>query len=144
MKLFTKIAAGTLLAFGLFVNVMATAELLDPENPSQEKEGGLAALMMFGVPATVAGSWMFWQGHRKFRQQEHQRLRAIFFQVLEENQGHINVLQFARATGIEGSEAKTLLEDYAKEFNATYNVTEQGNIAYYFEIDTNKHLPDSF
>ncbi len=144
MRLISRIAAGTLLFFGLFVLGMGTAELLNPDNPPQDRQDSLAALLLFGVPCTATGSWMFWRSYQKSQQQKRDFLRSSFFKLLQENNGHITALQFSMASGLDGRAAKIYLDDRAKEFDANFNVTTEGNISYYFEIGgSNPNLLDS-
>jgi hypothetical protein len=35
------------------------------------------------------------------------------------------------------------LDERAKEFNAAFNVTEEGNFSYYFNLEGSKNLPSS-
>lgn len=144
MRLISRIAAGSLLFFGLFVLGMGTTELLNPDTPAQDREESLAALLLFGVPFTATGSWMFWRAYHQSQQQKQTHLRSTFFNLLKENNGHITALQFSMATGLDGKAAKSYLDDRAKEFDANFNVTTEGNISYYFEIGgSNSNLLDS-
>lgn len=144
MRLITQIGAGTLLAFGVFVLGMGTTDLLNPNTPAQDREESLAAVLLFGIPSTAAGSWMFWHGYRKRRLQERDRLRTIFFNLLQENNGQITALRFSMETGLDGKVAKVYLDDRAREFNANYDVTEEGNITYHFELGgSSPSSPDS-
>lgn len=57
-----------------------------------------------------------------------------FFQLLQENQGRITLMQFAIATRLSGEEATEYLDKQAIEFNANFDVDEQGNIFYVFSL----------
>lgn len=144
MRLITQIGAGTLLAFGVFVLGMGSVELLNPNAPAQDREESLAAVLLFGIPSTAAGSWIFWRGHRQAQRRERDRLRTIFFNLLQQSNGQITALRFAMETGLDGKVAKTYLDDRAREFNANYNITEEGNITYHFELGgSNPASPNS-
>jgi hypothetical protein len=43
-------------------------------------------------------------------------------------------------TGLDGQTAKAYLDSRAKEFNAAYNVIEEGSFSYYFNVDGSKEL----
>ena len=60
--------------------------------------------------------------------------RQIFFELLRQNNGSITVIDFAMAADLSGTDAKKLLEQYAVEFDATFDVTEAGNILYLFPL----------
>ncbi len=61
-------------------------------------------------------------------------IRTIFFNLIQKNQGSITVMEFAMATNLSGTDAKKVLEKFAVEFDATFEVTEQGHIVYLFPV----------
>jgi ribosomal protein L7/L12 len=134
MKLVTKIAAGALLGFGIPISFLALVAVLDAKNTPQNRwESGLA-LVTLGLPPTLLGGWLAW-GSQNASQREHRdRLQSIFFRLLKESNGHLTVIRFAMESGLDGEAAKFYLDDRAKEFNATFNVTETGSISYYFDL----------
>ena len=67
------------------------------------------------------------------------RIRNIFFDLIQKNQGSIKVIDFAVATDISGTEAKKILEQFAIEFDATFDVTEEGQVIYLFPT-ISKHI----
>ena len=75
--------------------------------------------------------------------------RKIFFELLQQNNGSITVIDFAMAADLSGTDAKKLLEQYAVEFDATFDVTEAGNILYLFPVGSksdelkNSHVSDT-
>lgn len=164
MRLITKVAAGTLLGFGLFVSLSLISVLFRSEVASQSEgdwvcytnqpchreivsqapQDVLLAVILLGFPAMATGSWMFWQGHCHYQQQQRDRLRSVFFKLLQNNNGQITAIRFAMAAGLDGRMAKTFLDDRAREFDAAYNISEEGNISYYFELEgSNPSWPDS-
>ena len=141
MKLLKKIAAGFLLTIGLPVVMLATIELFDPNQSPEEKEESLAVLFVIGMPFSSLGGWLVWGLHRQAQKQKEMqekeksdRLRSIFFQLLQEQEGQITVLRFAQAAQLSGEAAREYLDERAKEFNAGFNVSEEGAIFYYFQI----------
>jgi ribosomal protein L7/L12 len=134
MKLSSKIFAGILLGFGLPISMMGTIQALDAKAAPSDREGAVAALVLFGLPPTALGSWLIWSGMRTTRTQERDRLRQAFFRLLEENSGTLTVIRFSMETGLEGQEAKAYLDERAREFNALYNITEEGNFSYQFNL----------
>jgi serine/threonine-protein kinase len=125
---------GLLLTIGLPITLLATLEIFNPKQPPADREGALAALMIFGLPPTALGSWMIWNAQRKQHQRERDRLQTTFYRILQENQGYINTLCFAMETGLNGEQAQAYLNEKAKEFNADYQIGEDGQILYYFNL----------
>lgn len=141
MKLVSKIIAGTLIGIGLLGSLALVEDLINPQASVEDKAEAPSGLV-FTLAMTGTGAWMFRQGHRKFRQQERDRLRAVFFKLLQENNGHITTLQFAMEAGLEGELAKAYLDDRAREFNAAYDISEAGNISYHFDLgDADRQFP---
>lgn len=134
MRLVTKIAAGVLLGIGLPISVMAIWQIASPNVSAEDKSGSEAALVLFGLPPAVLGSWLIWNGRRLSRQELSDRLQATFFRLLQEHNGHLTALQFAMETGLNGEAARAFLDERAKEFNAGFNVTEEGKLSYYFDL----------
>ena len=60
--------------------------------------------------------------------------RQIFFDLIHKNKGKISVMDFALAADVSGTIAKKILEQYAVEFDATFEVTEEGHINYIFPV----------
>ncbi len=143
MKLVTKIAIGFLLGIGVPIFLIGTAGTLDPKATRSDREGSFAAVLLFGLPPTALGSWLLWSNNRRQQQEERDRLRAAFFRLLQENSGHLTVLGFSMETGLEGEAAKAYLDTRAKEFNAAYNVTEEGSFSYYFNLEAPNELGGS-
>ena len=99
----------------------------------------------FGVIATLE-SWRFllaialiggvgWAWKRYQRQQQHKlaHLDAIFYQLIQENQGRVTALDLAMNAKFSGTQVQRYLDERAKEFAAEFEVTEQGGIIYYFQ-----------
>lgn len=67
------------------------------------------------------------------KQQESDRLNSILFRLIEQENGAITILNFAMEAKISGEKAKQFLDEKAKEFNARFEVSQQGNISYQFD-----------
>lgn len=132
MKLLSKIAAGTLLAFGSLILLVVAITLFDPEETPKERSDLLAAAVIFGIPPAAFGSWLLWRLGKNEVAAEQERLRNIFLQTLEEHDGSIHLMEFAIAAGLSGEVAKYYLDEKAKEFSADFQVDEQGNVYYSF------------
>lgn len=141
MKRLTKIAIGVLLGLGLPISLLATERLLNRNTIPQDRLEAETALLLFGLPPTLAGGWLVYQGRRKGRKEQGDRLQATFFQLLQATGGQVTVLQFAMATGLPGKVAKGYLDERAKEFDATFNVTDGGTVSYCFDLEQTVPIP---
>lgn len=95
--------------------------------------GGFLALLatfliLFGLAPASLGVWLLYISARLKRQ----AIRERFFQVLQVSQGRVSVLGFAAAARLEPAIARQHLDHWAKEFSATFDVTDEGNIYYIF------------
>ena len=66
--------------------------------------------------------------------QQEKRLRSIFFELIQGNNGAITVMEFAIKADITGQEARKYLEQYAIEFEANFDTTEEGHVVYLFPV----------
>jgi hypothetical protein len=134
MKLVTKVLAVTSLMIGIPITLLTCLEVTNLKMPPQDREDSFAALILLGLPPTLLGSGLLLYGMHRDRQQEQERCRKIFHDLLKANQGEITTIEFAMATGLTGKAAKAYLDELAQEFNASYNVLEEGSISYRFRI----------
>ncbi len=128
------IAAGILLGIGIPISLLTAISLSDHKTPPETKEGALGALILFGLPPIALGSWLVFNNYRSGKRAERDQLQALFYRLLKEGNGHINALRFSMESNLSGLEAKEYLDDRAKEFNASYNISEEGK-SYYFDGD---------
>jgi hypothetical protein len=136
MKFFKKVSAGILLSFGFLFLMVGMAELSEKDRDSDSAIWGCLAL---GVPMLAGGGWIVWGLDRKYRKQleskkkqEDDRLNSIFFRLLKEEKGRVTTLQMAMEAQISGEEARDYLDRKAKEFEATFDVGDHGEIFYLF------------
>ncbi len=125
-----------ILLLGLLISLVALNKLQHPATPAQDREELKASLVFVGLPLVGLGGWLIQAERRQARQQQQMSLQDSFFQLLKKNRGYINVIQFSLASGLDGKLAKAYLDERALEFNADYDVSEAGNITYYFELET--------
>ena len=140
MKLLTKVTAGFLLSFGficLMVSASALSQLSDKDQTTLERQdatdtfvGGIA----FGVPLVAGGGYMLWGLRKRHEKLLRDRLDSTFYQMLKADNGRITVLQLAMEAQLSGEQAKQYLDQKAKEFNATFEPSDKGNISYLFHL----------
>ena len=133
MKLITKLMAGVLLGIGVPIVLWAVADIANPK--ATDKEGAVAALCLFGISPTALGGWLVLGGRRRNEQEEHNRLQTTFFTLLKQGNGRITPLGFAMETGLTGAMAKTYLDERAREFGANFDVDDDGNMFYRFNLE---------
>lgn len=141
LRIFKKLAATLFLLFGIPFSAAFIADMMSPNNTSEEKEDALAALLIATLPSTALGGWLVWGLHQDHKRKlaaesdvENDRLQSVFFQVLEENSGQATILRMAKEACISKEEAQEYLDRKALEFDATYEVGEQGEITYQFHL----------
>lgn len=133
MKLIKKAAAGLLLTLGIFILICSARTRFSHNNtfPDTRVDKAIDYLLL-GVPITAAGGWLAWTLHQQDRKQVQQRLQSLFYQLLNQNEGKITLMQFALEAQLTAGVAKQYLDEKAKEFGATFNVSEDGQIYYCF------------
>lgn len=94
----------------------------------------LPVLAISGLAA--AGYWLWRQQQRRHRQrQRHQaRLNTKFYQLLQQQQGRISVLDFAMYSRLDGGAAQAYLNAQAQAFSAYFETTPRGDIIYVFNV----------
>lgn len=95
------------------------------------------------LAAIAAGAWWVWKNYSGSHRSTQHQLKAAFYQLLEQNQGRITLMDFAFKTNLLGKEAKRYLDDRAKEFSASFEVDEQGNVVYCFGVPAQFSKPYS-
>ena len=92
----------------------------------------LPLLALIGLGAL--GLWL-WRSHRQKQQQQQRqqaRINAKFYQLLQQQQGRISVLDFAMRTQLDGAAAQAYLNAQAQAFSAFFETTPQGDLIYVF------------
>lgn len=129
-------------AFFVFGGGTLSIALVTAILTSQATGGFLAVLaaflILFGLAPTSLGAWLLHASARLKRQ----AIRERFFQVLQLRQGRVSVLEFATAARLEPALARQHLDQWAKEFSATFDVNDEGNIYYIFAKEP-LSLPDT-
>ncbi|AFZ14856.1 hypothetical protein Cri9333_4051 [Crinalium epipsammum PCC 9333] len=94
-----------------------------------------ALLPLLIVVGAAGGLWWFWNRNQMQKRQQQRFLNSVFNQILTENQGRVTVFDFAMKTDLKPLHARQFLDEWAKECSAHFDVTEEGNIVYYFPMD---------
>ncbi|MCG6133712.1 MAG: hypothetical protein MET45_03470 [Nostoc sp. LLA-1] len=161
MKTAEKLAAGWLLTLGfMFLTLSVSASMerksivkpistatneasVDfPNQPAFDHFGNVARNgIIFGVPTILLGGWMSLGLYRQsknekkvLQQQLSDRLQTTFYNMLQENKGRVTVLTFAMHSQLPAADAREYLDLKAKEFNANFQVSEEGGVSYHFDI----------
>ncbi len=150
MNLIKKIGAGIFITFGLMILVLAVTELADTQKSKEDKDGAFAALVVFGIPSGIIGGALAWnvvQGGKKQKEklaaQKIDRLQSIFYLFLKKHNGSITPLLFAMESKLSPADARIYLDQKAKEFDAHFDVDDQGGIIYQFNLgNLGRSLPE--
>ena len=132
MKIFKKISAGFLLTVGVICLIAGAYAPFDPETKKEERLSTAIACLLFGLPLTGTGAWIVWGLRRDWQQEVENRLLSTFYQLLKQGHGKITVLRFSMEAQLPQTLAKQYLDEKAKEFNASFMVTEEGVVLYDF------------
>lgn len=135
MKTLKKVTAGFFLIIGLGIMILGTVDLVSSNKTQEDKDGALAAMVIFGVPATVFGGWLFRglnQEHQRKLKQLSSHKEQVFLQLLEQENKPITVTSFALAAKISIEESQQYLDEQALKLNANFDTTEEGGIIYKF------------
>jgi hypothetical protein len=82
----------------------------------------------------VGGVWWLTNWIDKRKRQQQQFINYVFNKLLSENEGGVNWFDFARKTHSNLLQAQQYLDEKAKKCAAQVDVTDEGNIIYYFPI----------
>jgi hypothetical protein len=95
--------------------------------------------VLLGIPSLFIGGWLLLglygqteETEKTLQQKNSDRLQSIFYQMLKDNYGRITVLAFAIHSDLPEFIAREYLDNRAKEFNATFKVTDDGSVSYHF------------
>lgn len=135
MKTLKKFTGGFFLLIGIAIMILGTVDLSSSNKTQDDKDGALAAMVLFGVPAIAFGGWLF-KGLSQENQQKLKQLsqhkEQVFLQLLEQNNKPITVTSFALAAKISIAESQQYLDEQALKLNADFDTTEEGGIIYKF------------
>ncbi|GAA6620456.1 hypothetical protein [Scytonema sp. NUACC26] len=161
MKTAEKLAAGWLLSLGfMFLTLSASAAIQknsmqkpfppNPYGPPQEilNEDAIYVLdntvlhgLVFGVPTSILGVWLAMglfrqsqQDKKILQQQASEEMQSTFYRMLQDNGGRITLLSFAMQSQLPPATARKYLDERAKIFNASFKVSDDGGISYYFDL----------
>ncbi len=134
MKPLKTIWATVLLSLGI---VLIGSGIYAPFNSAiskEEQREEAIACLVFGVPLAAWGGWIVLGLRQDKQQQERDRLNAAFSKLLTQSDGRITTLAFSMETGLSGEMAKVYLDERAKEFDANFDVDDEGNVNYRFHV----------
>jgi large subunit ribosomal protein L7/L12 len=119
------------------MSASALSQLADKDQTTieqQEATDTFFAGIALGVPLAAGGGYTLWKLRRRHEKLLRDRLDSTFYQMLKADNGRITVLQLAMEAQLSGEQAKQYLDQKAKEFNATFEPSDKGNISYVFHL----------
>jgi hypothetical protein len=140
MKWFLWTVSVGLASLGGLLLLMSLLLVSGPE-ASREDRDVSAGLFALAVPPLVGGTGLAWglyfyQRHaaRQRQQAEAEQLQKLFYDLVQQQQGRLTVLQFAAAANLSGTAAKQYLDERAKEFGADFTSEAAGEVTYLFPV----------
>ena len=134
MKPKKKKPGSVLIKIGCFFLFIAAIWLYYPNRAIEKKMNGALIWSTLGLPLVGIGSWRGWRASQQEQKAKSDRLLSAFYRLLQQSNGQITVLDFAKETELPAQEAKEYLDEKAKEFDAYFLVTEANGICYQFEV----------
>jgi large subunit ribosomal protein L7/L12 len=128
---FKRFASGFCTGLGILLLLTAVYSHHDRTLSKAERQSESSACLLLGLPLTLWGAWSAWAIRQQQQQQEQERLRSVFFGLIQHSPA-ITPLQFAIAANVDGKAAKQFLEEQVREFAADFNIDDRGNISYQF------------
>ena len=132
MKIVRKVASGVLLFWALLIAAISIGMAFDERELT--RKSAIPAFMIFGAPALGAGGWLAWGLRQQHLLEKQARLQRVFYRLVKSGNGSLSVLQMALEANVEGQEAKKYLDRCAREFDGTFDVTDDGSILYRFDV----------
>ncbi|NEO96101.1 MAG: hypothetical protein F6K56_40525 [Moorea sp. SIO3G5] len=133
MKRFKKISAGLLLTLGIILLMVPVVVSTRKEATSQDKVDAVGSLIV-GIPATFWGVWLALGMYQQEQKEVLEHLQSTFYRLLQDENGRISVLKLAMAAKLPIAVAQDYLDQKAREYDATFEVTEEGRIFYNFTL----------
>jgi len=135
MNIIKQLFAFFMLITSLLILLLGTIDLANPNSPKKDKEGALAAIVLFSLPSAAMGTWLIWslrQQNQKKLEQLNLAKEQLLLHLIQQNQGKITVTGFATSAQISIEEAQQYLDEKAKQLNANFEATDEGFIIYQF------------
>ncbi|MBF2080369.1 MAG: hypothetical protein IGR76_18100 [Synechococcales cyanobacterium T60_A2020_003] len=120
--------------FGSVITILAIAAMARFERGTSDRQEAIASLVLFGLMPIAVGTGLAWERHRCTSQERCDRLQNAFYTMVRNGRGRMSVLTFAMEAGVSGTEARAFLDARSHEFQAQFDVTEQGEIIYRFDL----------
>ncbi|MEO1211491.1 MAG: hypothetical protein AAFX78_18415 [Cyanobacteria bacterium J06638_20] len=137
MRLIQKILIGFMFFIGVPILLFGISELLNPNADAEDKEGATAAIIILGLPPTALGGFLLWNlranAPKDTRNPELEKEQR-FLDLLQANEGRLTPIRVATEMNMTIAEAKSYLDQKAKQLNATFDVSEEGGITYRFHV----------
>ncbi len=136
MELMKNLLGFTSYGAAAFCGLVAVA-ILFTEEPWGEKSIGFILALAITAGLGSLGKWLMKKNQVEIDQDTSyalEQLQATFYRLVKINNGYLTVMRLAAETGLPAKTAQLFLDAQAKEFNASYEVNEKGDIVYRFPI----------
>ncbi|NET30972.1 MAG: hypothetical protein F6K19_03085 [Cyanothece sp. SIO1E1] len=96
----------------------------------------LPFIILAGMAWGAYKIWQIWyprhQAHQLKLKQQQAFINSAFYQLIQQYQGRVSILDLSMTAHIKPEEAKQFLDTKAKEFMADFEPTDQGEVLYVF------------
>ena len=133
MKVIRKSVSRVLLLWALLVAAFAVAMLFNDK--AFTRKSAVPAFLIFGAPALGTGAWLAYGLKRQEEEEQAILLQQVFYRLVQSGDGAIGAFQLAMEAQISGNEARAYLDRCAREFDGTFDVTDDGRFLYRFEVN---------
>lgn len=131
MKVIRKAVSRILMLWALLAAVFAAAMLFNEK--AFTRKSAVPAFLIFGAPALGAGGWLAWGLRQQEEQEQEALLQQVFYRLVKSGDGAIGAFQLAMEAQISGNEARAYLDRCSREFDGTFDVSDDGRILYRFD-----------
>lgn len=127
-----RVAVGILLGIGIPVTLFCLGDFLRKDNP--RKANDIVLFLLCGLPPIATAGLLIKSLTGENATIQANSLQSIFYQLLKENKGRITIVRLAMETHLSAEESKQYLDKKAVEFEATFDVNNEGAVFYCFNV----------
>jgi ribosomal protein L7/L12 len=127
-------AAAALIVVGVLCLGRAVETGLDRNPDRIDKRDTITAGILLGGTAIPGGIALALSAHRQRKRAGLAQLQSVFFKLVKAGRGKITPLRFAMEAHLTGEAATAYLNDQARQYDATFQVDQEGGITYCFNL----------
>lgn len=122
MKIFLNVTMVVSFMVGIPVTLLALRDCLGSGVDAETKQGAFIALMTFGLPLDLLGTWIAVTMYRRFQRNKTLSRERALTELMQQHHGKVDVRAFAARANMTVEEAKKYLNDEAMKKGAGLQV----------------------